>query len=591
MDPEILEDWGRRLRGLLVGVVLLFAVLFLRLFHLQITTADDYAKESADNIYSKRRVKAPRGLILDRDGEVLARNRASYSISLISGSKEDDARAVAAMEEAIGESVPYHRGDATIRLKRDVTFETVAIVEERLRGDGFPLHVDIEPQRLYPEGDLVAHIIGYMGEMQEGEMATSARSYRRGDYVGKTGLERVYQDSLRGIDGVSYVEMDAKRRITNERPFPDREQAPIPGHDLRLTIDLDIQRAAERAMPDSLPGSVVVLNARTGAVLTMVSQPSYDPNVFVSYRAQEQRRHLVQDERRPLLNRAISGRYPPGSTLKLVAAVAALEAGITDTLSTFEACAGSLQVGDVVFRCNNRDGHGELNLLDAIATSCNIYFNHLGLILGIESWHEYGQRFGFGLPTGIDLDPEEQAGLLPDRQYHIQQEGWVTGHMMNLVIGQGYMLATPLQVARYAAALGNGGLLVTPHFYGEAPPPQQIEGVSQASWETVRLGMHRVVYGEKGTGRRAQVAGIDLGGKSGTAQGPRLNDDAWFIAFAPFDEPEIAVAVVVEDGGGGGSTAGPIAGAVIEAYLQDHLRREGRVTSTTDGHAGEESGS
>lgn len=581
MDPEILEDWGRRLQGLLVGVILLFAILSLRLFHLQITTADDYAKESEDNRIERRRVKAPRGLILDRDGEVLARNRASYSISLIRGAREDDAKAVAALEEALGEPVRYNRRHSTIRLKRDVSFETVALVEERLRGDGFPLHVDIEPQRQYPEGSLAAHVIGYMGELQEGEGATATRRYHAGDYVGKTGLEKVYEDSLRGIDGVRYVELDARRRIKDERPFPDREIAPLPGHDLRLTLDLDLQRAALKAMPDSLAGSVVALDAQTGAVLAMVSQPSFDPNVFVSYQAQEERQQIVQDGRRPLLNRSISGQYPPGSTLKLVAAVAALEAGITDTLSTFEACAGSLQVGDVVFRCNNRDGHGELNLLDATATSCNIYFNHLGLILGIENWHDFGLRFGFGQPTGIDLDPEEQAGLLPDRQYYIQTEGWVTGHMMNLVIGQGAMLATPLQVARYAAALGNGGLMVTPHLYGEPAPAVPIEGVSAATWETVKLGMHRVIYGDNGTGGRARVAGIDLGGKSGTAQGPRLNDDAWFVAFAPYDKPEIAVAVVVEDGGGGGSTAGPVAGAVIDAYLQDRLRREG-ITARAD---------
>ncbi len=585
MDPEILEDWGHRLRGLLVVAGLLFAILFLRLFHLQITTAADYAKESEDNRIAQRRVKAPRGLIVDRDGEVLARNRASYSISLIRGNAEDDARTVAALEEAIGEPVRYHRRNANVRLQRDVDFATVAIVEERLRGDGYPLHVDIEPQRDYPNGDLTAHIVGYMGELQEDEVATATVRYQPGDYVGKTGLEKVYEDSLRGVDGVRYLEMDARRRIINERPFPDRERAPIPGHDLHVTLDLDIQRAARRAMPDSLAGSVVALDARTGAVLAMISQPSFDPNVFVSYRAQDERRQLVQDGRQPLLNRAISGRYPPGSTLKLVAAVAALEAGITDTLSTFEACAGSLQVGDVVFRCNNREGHGELNLLDATASSCNIYFNHLALILGIETWHEYGHRFGFGMPTGIDLDPEEQAGILPDRQYHIERDGWVTGHLMNLVIGQGYMLATPLQVARYAAALGNGGILVTPHFYGDPPATQVIEGVTPETWETVRLGMHRVIYGDHGTGSRARVAGIEVAGKSGTAQMTRrLNDDAWFIAFAPYENPEIAVAVVVEDGGGGGSNAAPIAGAVIEAYLQDHLRRHPETTA-----AGEQS--
>lgn len=573
MDPDILEDWARKLRALMVLAALLFAVLFLRLFHLQITTADDYAKESEDNRITRKRLKAPRGLVYDRDGEVLARNRAAFSIQLIrdTRSRESDRRAIEALEEATGESVQLSRrrsGEHTVRLKRDVAFRTVAIVEERLR-DEWPLDVEIEPQRDYPRGSLAAHVIGYMGERQDDRDPPRGRPYVAGDYVGQTGLERVYEDSLRGWDGINYVEVDVRERVIDEHPFPDRERPPRPGDDLHLTLDLDIQRAAVDAMPDSLAGSVVALDANTGAVLALVSHPSYDPNVFVSYGSQAERQSLMQDPAEPMLNRSIRGNYPPGSTLKMVAAVAALETGITDTLSTFPACVGSLQVGDVVFRCANRDGHGELNLLEAMETSCNIYFNHLAQILGIETWHDYGARFGFGQPTGLDLEPRELSGLLPDRQYHQERDGWVTGHLMNLVIGQGYMLVTPLQVARYTAALANGGYLVTPHLHGEAPPPQRIEGVSEATLDLVRLGMHRVVYGAHGTGHRVQIPGLDIAGKSGTAQGPRSDDDAWFVAFAPYENPQIAVAVVLEGGGGGGSNAAPVARAVIEAWHRD----------------------
>jgi penicillin-binding protein 2 len=574
MDPDILEDWARKLRALMVLAALLFAILFLRLFHLQITTADDYAKESEDNRIARKRLKAPRGLVYDRDGEVLARNRAAFSIQLIrdTRSRESDRRAIEALEEATGESVQLSRrrsGEHTVRLKRDVAFRTVAIVEERLR-DEWPLDVEIEPQRDYPRKSLAAHVIGYMGERQDDRDPPRGRPYVAGDYVGQTGLERVHEDSMRGWDGVNYVEVDVRERVIDEHPFPDRERPPRPGDDLHLTLDLDIQRAAVDAMPDSLAGSVVALDANTGAVLALVSHPSYDPNVFVSYGSQAERQSLMQDPAEPMLNRSIRGTYPPGSTLKMVAAVAALETGITDTLSTFPACAGSLQVGDVVFRCANRDGHGELNLLEAMETSCNIYFNHLAQILGIETWHDYGARFGFGQPTGLDLEPRELSGLLPDRQYHQEREGWVTGHLMNLVIGQGYMLVTPLQVARYTAALANGGYLVTPHLHGEAPPTQRIEGVSEATLDLVRLGMHRVVYGEHGTGRRVQIPGLDVAGKSGTAQGPRSDDDAWFVAFAPYENPQIAVAVVLEGGGGGGSNAAPVARAVIDAWHRDN---------------------
>ena len=420
MDPTTHEEWTRRLRGLLVPVFILFSILFLRLFYLQITTFAEYKRESEDNRIAQKRVKAPRGRISDRNGLVLARNRASYTIFLMSATRDRDIEAVAALEDAIGTSVRYVPSrSATFRLKRDVDWQTLCIVEEWLAPD-WPLQIEIEPQRDYPFGALTAHVMGYMGEMQEDDLATPrAKFYTAGDYIGKTGIEKVLEDSLRGVDGLRYIEVDAlHRRIKDESPLPERERHPRPGHDLRLTIDLNVQRAAESALPDTLSGSVVALDARTGAVLALVSKPSFDPNVFVSFQAQAERKRLVSSEKKPLLNRATQGLYPPGSTLKMVAAVAALEAGITDTLSTFEACAGSLRVGDTVFRCPKRDGHGELNLLEATEASCNIYFNHLAQILGVETWREYAGKFGFGQPTGISLAPEEVVGLLPSRQYY-----------------------------------------------------------------------------------------------------------------------------------------------------------------------------
>ena len=578
MVPATLEDWGRRFRRLLAGVFLLFAVLFLRLFYLQITTSADYARESEENRIAQKRIKAPRGRILDRGGRVLAQNRASYTITLIRTTRERDSLAVAALAEAIGGPIRYSRRHSTVPLKRDVDFQTVCIVEERLR-DEWSLDVAIEPQRDYLHGPLFAHLIGYMGEMQEEEFATPRpKRYAVGDYIGKTGVERVYEDQLRGDDGLRFIEVDARHRIKDEFPFPDRERPAQPGQDLALTVDLGMQQAAYEAMPDSLGGSVVALDVRTGAVLVMVSKPSFDPNVFVSYQAQAERRALVHSESKPLLNRAVQGLYPPGSTLKMVAAVAALEAGITDTLSTFEACAGSLQVGDVIFRCHNREGHGELNLLQAVEVSCNIYFNHLAQILGMEAWRDCAARFGFGQPTGIRLQPDELSGLLPSREYYAQTEGWVTGHLMNLVIGQGAMLVTPLQMARYVAAIGNGGHLVTPHVVGPTPPGRKLDGVSDATLEIVRIAMRRVVHGEKGTGHALRSLPVEVAGKSGTAQVPnRDNDDAWFVAFAPYRDPEVALAVVVEGGGGGAAAAAPVARQVLEAYFRNRQPVTGRA--------------
>ena len=568
------EDQNGKIRGLLGFISILFLILILRLFYLQITTFADYARESEENRIAQKRIKAPRGLIYARDGEVLARNRAFYTIALERSTRQEYDQATAALQEAIGNieiTSKYSRRHRSLRLIRDVDFRTVSIVEERLKADWPRLDIEIEAQRSYPHGATAAHLLGYMGILQDEKLKKEGgKTYVAGDFIGKTGLEKVFEDSLRGRDGVRFIEVGADGR--QRREFPERERPADPGGDLHLTIDLAVQQAAEDALPDSLAGSVVALDPRTGAVLALASKPNFDPNIFVSFQAQEKRQRVLQSQT-TLLNRAIQGRYPHGSTLKMISAIAALEEGITDTLSTFEACAGSLQVGDRFFHCLERDGHGELNLIEAMEVSCNIYFHNLAHFLGIDNWQAYADKFGFGQPTGIAMEPEETAGLLPSRAYYQEREGWTLGHLMNLVIGQGAMLVTPIQMARYTAAIGNGGYLVTPYLCGSPAPPHRIEGVSDATLEIVKKSMHRVIHGEKGTGRRVRIEGIEIAGKSGTAQGPRHDDDAWFVAFAPFDVPTIAVVVVVEGGGGGGSVAGPIARQVLQAFFTSEKER------------------
>ena len=269
-----------------------------------------------------------------------------------------------------------------------------------------------------------------------------------------------------------------------------------------------------------------------------------------------------------LLNRALQGRYPPGSTLKMVSAIAALETGVTDTLSLFEPCYGSLTVGRSKFRCHKRTGHGGLTLPAAIETSCNVYFYHLARLISIESWHQYAAKFGFGQPTGI-VHPGEAAGLLPSRQYYQENDGWSLGHLLNLSIGQGAMLATPIQMARYVAAIANGGYLVTPYISGAPPPSERIEGISPRTFAIVRKAMRRVVASETGTGRRARVDGVAIAAKTGTAQvpnRPNREDDAWMVAFAPYENPAIAIAAVVEGGGSGGERVGPVVREVVKAF-------------------------
>jgi penicillin-binding protein 2 len=573
---------SQHLRGLLVVAGLLLAILLARLFYLQIASSAHYAQKSEENRIAQKRIKARRGLILARGAngvsEILARSRPTYTVTLTRSKPDNDARAAEALSMATGvPEIRYARSGRTVRLLRDVDFTTVSLVQEQLSED-WPLDVMVESERDYPYGPLAAHLLGYLGELQEDELqALKSKNYTLGDFIGKTGLEKVYEELLRGEDGVAYIEVDAMNRP--QREFPEREQPPEPGKDLVLTLDFRTQRAAERALADTLTGAVVALNPQTGAVLAMVSKPGFDPNAFVSFQSQEERRRLLQSNAKPLLNRATREHYPPGSTLKMVAAVAALESGILDTLGTFPGCGGAIRVGGTVFHCAKKGGHGVLTLQEAIEASCNVYFYHLGQNLSFKTWREYADRLGFGRPTGIDLQPEEDPGNLPTRQYYEEHGGWALGHMMNLVIGQGAMLATPVQMARYTAALCNGGYLVTPHFYGEAPR-REYTGISASTMEKVKRAMRRVVYGGRGTGRRVQIEGIEMGGKSGTAQAPGRDNDAWFVAFAPYDRPEIAVAVVVEGGGYGGVTAAPIAREVMEAYFGKESEEEAAADST-----------
>ena len=395
MDTYSPKEHSGRLHGLLAIVCILFGILLLRLFQLQIATFDDYKRESEKNRIAPKRIRAPRGRILARDGQILARNRASYNVLLERHSQQQDSAAVAALQRMLGgPEIKYHRKQRSILLKRDVDFRTVSLIEESLKDHWGALEIETGPQRNYPYGRLVGHILGYVGELEEEDLKTPrTQRYTVGDQIGKTGIEKIYEDSLRGKDGMRYVEVDARSRII--RHLDERKQPARAGADLSLTIDVNLQQAAEKALPDSLAGSLVALDPYTGQILAMVSKPDFDPNVFVSYQAQSERKRLMGAPTKPLLNRALQGRYPPGSTAKMIAAIAAVELGLTDTLSTFAACAGSLQVGDVVFHCNNRTGHGEMNLLEATETSCNVYFYHLAQHLGMDNWRTYAKLFGY----------------------------------------------------------------------------------------------------------------------------------------------------------------------------------------------------
>jgi len=565
------QDQRPSLIGLIAIIGLLFVILLVRLFHLQVNTFDNYTRESDENRITQKRVKAARGLITDRHNRILVRNRPFYTVSLVRTTKERYSQVKKAFKIATGDTAVDGTYDANlrnIRLKRDVDFRTVSIVEEQLRSQWPTLSIETEAQRYYPFGRSAAHLLGYMGLYQANTMLNNNHNYVVGDFIGKTGLEKLHENALKGYDGVRYYEIDASGHVRRE--FAQRLQAPTPGQDLQLTIDVELQQKVELALPESLASAVVVLDVRNGAIIAMANNPSFDPNIFVSFQAQNDRVEVLNSEN-TLLNRAIRGRYPPGSTLKMIGAIAGLENGVTDTLSTFAACVGSLQVGDVMFRCNLRSGHGELSLISALETSCNTYFQHLAQVISLEEWRLWADRFGIGQRTGLIFTPNEAEGLLPSRSYYQQNGGWTLGHLLNMIIGQGAILVTPLQMARFVAAIANGGYMITPHLSGPAPQSNFIEELSPRTLKIIREAMLRVIYGEKGTGKRAALKKILIAGKTGTAQVPnRANQksDAWFVGFSPYHKPEIAVAVVVEGGGSGGKVAAPIAQKIFKEYHQ-----------------------
>jgi len=563
----------------------LFGVLTFRLFCLQIIGGERYLRMSERNRMSIIPVEAPRGLILDRDGRTLVENRPSYTISVLPDMVKDRDKVASFLssitgvdEDEIsarireGRKNPYE----LVKVKRDADVRMVAEVEENacwMPG----ITVQVEPRRSYPYGKLASHLLGYTGEISGEELRRlKERGYLRGEMVGKDGVEKVYEDFLHGINGVRYIEVNARGKELG--PFPGKEsKEPVPGADVYLTIDLDLQMAAEEAFPDTLSGALVALDPNNGEILAMLSRPTYDLNLFSTVLTFDTWNRLNLDPKHPLLNRAVQSAYPPGSTAKMVAAIAGLELGVVDECSRYVPCEGTYRFGNREYRCWK--AHGSLSLTRAIIESCDIFFYQLGRDVGLESWAYYAGKLGFGRPTGIDL-PCESKGLIPTPEYYDRKYGkgrWTEGYLLNISIGQGEILATPVQLARYIAAIATGRL-VTPHVLARVSGGRSPGGwgvreldISESSLSFVRRALLGVVEDEKGTGKLARVSGVAVAGKTGTAQNPHGEDHALFVAFAPFDKPVIALAVVVENSGHGGSVAAPIARKVISAYLKGRV--------------------
>ncbi len=580
---------NRRYRRLTIDffLVAIFILLLARFFYLQIYRGAYYRRESEKNRVRQIISQAPRGMILDRHGEILVNNYPAYSVFGIPYDLQNADSVFLLLSQILKlerrelkRQIEETRNGwfQPVKLKRYVDFPTLSLLEEyKLQLPGIQFLV--EPRRAYRNDIRASHVLGYIGEISNPELAQlRSNGYVAGDIIGKRGLERSFESILKGTKGVTYIEVDAFGR--RMKTLTDRKvMAPIAGADLILTLDADLQRTVEQELARR-HGAVVVLDVTTGEVLAFCSKPDYDPEFFSRPRLPEEWNELSISNEYPLYNRVIQGAFPPGSTFKLILALAALESKKVD-LNWQVDCHGSFSLGKYTFDCWKKGGHGRVTLLDAIEQSCNVYFYNLMLKVGLELWSQYGQNLGFGNLTGIDL-PGEKPGLLPTPAYFEQKhhgQSLSSGYLLNLAVGQGELLVTVMQMAVLSMIIANEGTYYRPHIVKSIRAsdaahltenqvaPQIVNQISRPTFQTVKQGMYRVVMGEKGTGRGLRQIGLVAGGKTGTAQNPAGADHAWFIGFAPYQEPQIAFCVFVETGGTGGAVAVPIARKLLSAYF------------------------
>ncbi|RMF85561.1 MAG: penicillin-binding protein 2 [Nitrospinota bacterium] len=581
-----------RIALLMGGVVFCFILFLLRLWHLQILQGQYYARKAEENrvrIVSQRDI---RGKILDRAGRAMATNRPSFNLFLRPEDVPDMKRTLLFLTEELG----LDGQEVERKLKTSSAYQTIPIARDLNRGQvayflehrwDFPgLSLEVEPLRSYRLGEVAAHVLGYIGEINEAQWKKKRKEgYQRGDFIGQYGIEQYFESVLRGQKGRKQIEVDVVgRELRVLRSIPPR-----PGHNVVLTIDLPLQRYIEEELSDEYAGAVVVLDPQSGEVLALVSRPAFDPNLFAKGISRRDWMRLLLDPRHPLQNRAIAGQYPPGSVFKIVMAAAGLEEGAVQPQTAVN-CPGYFPFGRRIYRDWKPGGHGILTLHGAIVESCDVYFYRLGNKLGIDTIARYARGFGLGEKTGIDL-PHEKSGLVPSAAWKKRErnEPWYPGETISVAIGQGYNLVTPIQLASLISAVANGGTLWKPQLIKRIETADgkvvqefspQVRGhlpVHPQNLQVIREALYGVVNEAKGTGRRARIEGFGVAGKTGTVQvvslrhekelPPHLRDHGWFVAFAPFDHPRIALAILGEHGGKGGSAYAPLAKKIIERYF------------------------
>ena len=596
-------EFRARFKILLLIVLTALSLLLIRLWYLQVIKGEELRARSENNSVRLRKIKSARGLIMDRNRQVLVDNQPSFDILFIPNRTKDVRDVISKLERLYAERSLQYDMDLTqlkrqasfmpVKLEKAVTREKLAVVETHaLELPG--VMIDVVPVRKYFYGESLAQILGYIGEISPEELEHDTSGCFAGDLIGKFGIEKYLDPYLRGINGAEQVEVNV---VGKEVRVIGRIE-PVAGYNVMLTIDAQLQKVAADALGNRA-GAVAVMDPRDGAILALVSSPSFDPNLFNGRISFHDWERIAKDPEHPMENRTITGLYPPGSTYKLVVAAAALQEDLIRP-DTSILCRGTFDLGNRTYRCWQKKGHGMVNLHRAIVESCDVYFYNLGKMIGVDKLAWYAGQFGFGAPTGIDL-PRERAGLIPTKAWKLAKlkEPWQMGETISLAIGQGFNLVTPLQLVNAYSTLANGGTLWRPRIIQRIETQDgrvlrdfdpEIKGrlpLSEKNMELLRQGFWGAVNEGGGTGYALKRLGTDVCGKTGTAQVVGLPEDerarkmmrisaqqrdhALFVCFAPcgYDRrPEIAVAVIVEHAGHGGAVAAPIARKVIDAYFE-----------------------
>ncbi len=588
------ETYKNRIRIIIFIFSIFFVIFVSRLFYLQIVKYDRFFQLANSNRIKRLRIPAPRGNIYDKYGDIIAKTKPVYSLYVIPYDLKSVSSYLLSMymdipEDSLKKIIknrsisPYQE----TRIKSAISDTLLSLIvshKNQMQG----VYLGVEPQRTYPYGTITGHITGYIGPVRKKEYLDTLKNkgYSLQDVIGRTGVEKEYEEYLKGKDGWRFVEVDAKGRELG----PLREQKPIPpikGNDLYLTIDINMQKLIDSLFNRYSAGAAVVMDVKTGDILAMYSKPSYDPTLFVKGISYKEWKKLVTDTLSPLWNRVIQGEYPPGSVFKIFIAGIGLNEGVVKPFTKQDyPCYGGMRIGNRYFKCWSK--HGSLNLIEAIEQSCDVYFYQLGLKLGLDRIHRYGVECGFGRRTEVDI-PGERKGLIPDSSWYntkYGRYGWSRGHIANLSIGQGEVLLTPIQIATFFSGIGNQGVVYKPHIVYSIKDDKGDEIYRRKVEELLRLpfkddvysildsAMVLVVNGDKGTARSCKLDSIVVMGKTGSAERGRKKTDALFASLAPADDPQICVVVVVENAGHGGGIAAPIAREIYRYYFNRRKNNE-----------------